>query len=84
MRTRRSPKNQDRLFWDLSGKYPVITPTSTVSRCWDCWSYPPGGRGRGECVLIGQMVNGRNEGRKCFRKRGTMAPLKAASRGDRK
>ena len=65
MRTRRSPKNQDRLWKALAGKNKVNPPVTSI-RCWDCVSYPKGGRGRGECVLIGEIVMGRNENRPCF------------------
>lgn len=37
-----------------------------IPRCWDCRSYPRGGRSRGHCVLLGQMVRGATENRSCF------------------
>lgn len=70
MRTRRSPRNQERLWRILTPPVPPVVATSSV-RCWDCLDYPPGGRGRGHCTLGGMMVNGRTENRPCFRARRT-------------
>lgn len=62
MRTRRSPRNQERLFRALfePEKEPVAR-----TYCFDCASYPAGGRSRGRCTLIGTMVNGLGQ-RHCF------------------
>jgi hypothetical protein len=52
MRTRRSPKNQERLFRELfKAKDTVMPATSPV--CANCVSFPNNGRSRGECVLLG-------------------------------
>lgn len=78
VRTRRSPKNQERLWRELGrqGVRAALPATVTAAqvirvdhRCWDCVSYPPGGRSRGACSLTGTMVNGRSENRPCFRVR---------------
>lgn len=41
---------------------------SPARRCYDCISYPKGGKARGECVLAEQIVNGRSKNRPCFRR----------------
>lgn len=72
MRTRKSPRNQEILWRELAKQGAPTTPLPVLNspnRCWDCVSYPKGGRARGECVLIGQMVNGRSENRPCFKGR---------------
>ena len=40
-----------------------------VDRCYDCVNFPKGGRNRGECTLIGEIVRGSNKDRPCFRRR---------------
>lgn len=72
MRTRRSPRNQQALWKALTP--PVDKPTQDptpppVNRCWDCVSYPKGGRSRGDCTLLGVMVCGQTANRPCFRHR---------------
>lgn len=70
MRTRRSPRNQERLWRLLSAPTQVPTvQTAEVPRCWGCANYPRGGRARGICSLHGHMVNGRTENLTCFRTR---------------
>ena len=68
MRTRTSPRNQERLFRELF-QPPSIQPLPPSIRCWDCVSYPAGGRARGECILAGVIVCGITAGRECFRPR---------------
>lgn len=68
MHTRRSPRNQDRLFRAL-----FLPPAATAtpvppSHCWDCNNYPPAGRSRGHCTLSGMMVQGVGV-RPCFKAR---------------
>jgi len=66
MRTRRSPRNQEILWRQLGGgENEKLEPIKTV-RCFDCVNYPKGGRSRGECTLIGEVVRGSNKDRKCF------------------
>ena len=60
MRTRRSWKNQDRLWKALGGK-PEKPQVATPPRCWDCISYPKGGRMRGKCTLRGLIVLGQQD-----------------------
>jgi hypothetical protein len=75
MRTRRSPRNQDRLWKGLgrdlasASMAEPVTPQPIVKRCFTCWSYPPEGRSRGECLLSGTIVNGRSENRPCHAER---------------
>lgn len=68
MRTRRSPRNQAILWRALTPPVAVAVPVPVVLRCWDCDRYAPGGRARGECVLLGVMVSGRSQ-RPCFQAR---------------
>ncbi len=65
MRTRRSPRNQEILWRALGGK--AVAPVAVFGTpcCWNCRRYPPAGRARGECTLLGQIVNGRTQ-RSCF------------------
>jgi len=76
VRTRRSPRNQDRLWRALGreGAAPPVVPVEPTPRCWDCASYPKGGRGRGKCSLVGEVVNGRTADRPCFRGATAEAP----------
>lgn len=68
MRTRRSPRNQERLWRALGkqGEQPQERPP-TVRRCFDCVSYGGSARNRNECTLIGRIVNGATTGRECFK-----------------
>lgn len=72
MRTRRSPRNQERLFRGLGRDLAAAVATeppvaqATVNRCFTCASYPREGRSRGECALSGAVVNGRSENRPCY------------------
>lgn len=69
MRTRRSPRNQDRLFKALfkppaePKPEPVVTPC-----CGNCVSYHDNGRSRGECTSFGMIVRCFTV-RPCFRPR---------------
>jgi hypothetical protein len=66
MRTRRSVRNQNVLFKALF-KPPTISQKETMrTACFNCISYPAHGRNRGECILIGKVVNGNNLDRLCF------------------
>ena len=70
MRTRGSARNQQILWRALTPPAPEKpAPVQGQNRCWDCISYPKGGRSRGECILKGDMVNGRSESRPCWRAR---------------
>jgi len=70
MRTRRSPRNQERLWSALGGPpAPQPPPPSSSRRCWNCANYPKGGRSRGHCTLLGVMVQGAASDRECFRGR---------------
>jgi hypothetical protein len=73
MRTRRSWKNQDRLWKALGGQLPIIQPVAPTPRCFDCASYPPAGRSTGHCALHGVMVRGNTENRPCFMPRARKA-----------
>lgn len=70
MRTRRSPRNQEILWRALTSPVPPVVPTPHVPRCWDCVSYPVGGRSRGHCTLRGQMAYGATEQLPCHKRRG--------------
>lgn len=70
MRSRRSPRNQERLWRALTPPAPKIPAVASTPRCWDCANYPKGGRARGSCTLRGEMVQGQSENRPCFRERG--------------
>lgn len=74
MNTRRSPRNQERLWRELGGRNPQPAPIKTI-RCWDCASYPKGGRVRGRCALKGQKVNGATMNMPCFRARASAPRL---------
>lgn len=66
MRTRRSPRNQDRLWRYLTPEAPAKEPLPpSPPRCWDCRHYPKGGRDRGTCALSGLKVAGRSQ-KECF------------------
>jgi hypothetical protein len=65
MRTRRSPRNQMILWRALGGLPTPIVPLPAAPACWDCANYPTGGRNRGDCTLIGEMVRGGSV-RACF------------------
>ncbi len=71
MRTRHSPRNQDRLWKSLGGPVTKVVPVVQAPCCFDCLDYPKGGRSRGECVLQGLIVNGRTENKPCFKRRST-------------
>jgi hypothetical protein len=72
MNTRRSPRNQDRLWKALDGTVATFKPAPLLpSRCWDCISFPDWIRGRGFCVTTGAVVNGRTTNRPCFSPRGS-------------
>lgn len=69
MKTRRSPRNQERLWRELGrqGTPTVPTPLPDPRRaCWDCANYPKGGRSRGHCTLFGIKVSGETENKECF------------------
>lgn len=67
MRTRCSPRNQDRLFRELFK--PEEAPARPVKTCccFNCVNYGGGRRGRNECTLRGEIVMGTTEDRKCYR-----------------
>ena len=69
MRTRRSWRNQERL-WRILGQ-PAVTravpkPAPPSRRCFDCRHYPQVGRSRGHCALLGAIVNGVSRDRACW------------------
>jgi hypothetical protein len=66
MRTRRSWRNQDRLWRALGGESEPMRPVVTVPRCWDCVSYPQNGRVRGGCTLRGVIMRGQTKNKPCF------------------
>ena len=72
MRTRRSPRNQDRLWRalgkDLADKAKgAAAPKNSAPRhlCFNCVSYDSQ-RMSAECALRGQIVLGTAEGRQCW------------------
>ena len=65
MKTRRSPRNQERLWRALGPPTPVVPVVPETGRCFDCASYPRGGRARGACTVHGVVVRGMSE-RACF------------------
>lgn len=69
MKTRRSPRNQERLF-KLLGQEDRRKALSVAARtrCFDCTFYPKGGRYRGACTLHQEIVHGLDE-RACFKER---------------
>jgi hypothetical protein len=71
MRTRRSWRNQDRLFKALTPRCDVEALVLKVrkNRCWDCACYPKGGRDRGTCSKKGKMVSGITVDEPCFSNR---------------
>lgn len=80
MRTRRSPKNQERL-WRALGGPPEPEPEPVIqATCYGCEAYPPGGRGRGHCAMTGTMVRGSNVGRPCFDARSLRTPGEGESK----
>lgn len=66
MKTRRSYRNQDRLFKELfqPKEAPVLTVRSR--RCFDCVSYPTHRRNRGYCPTANKVVSGLGENLPCF------------------
>jgi len=68
MRTRRSWRNQDRLYKALQGVIAEnLGATKPISNCcWDCVSFANAGRIRGTCSMIGAYVRGDNVDRPCF------------------
>jgi len=70
MRTRTSPRNQDRLWRYLCGPAPLPSNVPpTAPRCLACRDFPNTGRTWGHCVLIGSMVYGLRVAPPCFRPR---------------
>jgi len=68
MRTRRSWRNQDRLWKLLTPPAPPKQHLESPNRCCDCRHYPKGGRSRGTCSLHSEKVYGLSE-RNCFESR---------------
>lgn len=67
MRTRRSPRNQERLWKELGREGQIETKTiGHVNRCFDCLFYPVGGRMRGTCSKLNKNVSGMEQ-RECFK-----------------
>ena len=66
MRTRLSPRNQDILWKALTPPLEAIAPVVSAPRCWDCQSFPKGGRSRGHCTLKDVIVSGIDANRGCF------------------
>mgnify|MGYP001585451910 CR=1 FL=1 len=67
MKTRRSWRNQDRLWKELGGKPAPVCSAPAIPRCWNCVNYPKGGRSRGRCSLHEEIIQGRTENRPCFK-----------------
>lgn len=68
MKTRRSPRNQAKLYRELFEPKVVAPPGESIPRCFDCTSFPKQGRSRGHCTLRGVMVYG-SENQSCFTRR---------------
>jgi hypothetical protein len=70
MRTRRSPKNQEKLFRELF-KPPSERPEEGPAQpmCFNCANYPRGGRSGCKCRLTGTRMNGTETRPECFRPR---------------
>ena len=58
MRTRTSPRNQERLWRALCGPLPTTPEARVEPRCFTCRNYPRHGRSRGHCTLHGEIVSG--------------------------
>lgn len=72
MRTRRSPRNQERLWKALSTegpREPKPPRREPSGLCWDCRHYPKHGRSRGTCAKLDITVPG-SASRPCFEDRG--------------
>jgi hypothetical protein len=71
MRTRRSWRNQERLFKALTPPVDksTVPELPEVERCWDCVCYPKGGRARGMCSFKVEFVEGITANKACFVKR---------------
>ena len=85
MKTRRSPRNQARLYkylfeppdYNFDPSAPTLAAvkcevliTPVVSPvCFNCVNYPKSGRARGHCTLHGVRVNGRSV-KECYREMG--------------
>lgn len=75
MRTRLSPRNQQKLWKELMEK--SLQPERAIALailkktvyCWECRHYPKGGRNRGTCKLMNIMVGGHWINQPCFKKR---------------
>lgn len=68
MRTRRSARNQTRLWRALGGPAEPARPPIVTMCCWNCRNYPAGGRMRGACAVTGKTVLGESV-RGCWRER---------------
>jgi hypothetical protein len=69
MNTRRSPRNQERLWCALTPPAAPVVSVPAPRRCFDCVNYPRGGRSRGHCTLRGVMVAGRTVEPPCWQGR---------------
>ena len=57
------------------GHIAVMAGYPDRATCYDCVNYPRGGRGRGECTPMGEIVRGSNKDRECFRPRSPNNPI---------
>ncbi len=71
MRTRRSWRNQERIFKYLF-EPEKPTPLEPSKRCWDCFYYPKGGRNTGTCKHLNMKVRGEILDQSCFKSRVTL------------
>lgn len=76
MRTRRSPRNQERLHREIGDQLKRAAAATNAPRiaaprrlCRNCRSYSARRGDRGECVLRGLVVVGWAEDRPCFEAR---------------
>lgn len=65
MRTRRSPRNQDRLFKILFKVTNAPIERAVIRCCFNCVNYPTHGRSRGYCPVINDSISGIME-KPCF------------------
>ncbi len=67
MRTRRSWRNQDRLWRAYCGEPKPPTQGPRKPRCFTCVNYPKGGRSGCKCKLTGTRMNGAECKPECYK-----------------
>lgn len=70
MNTRRSWKNQERLFKALFKSTAAASVRPVVQCCFNCLHYPQGGRNRATCRLSGETISGVTQDKACFQSQG--------------